>query len=510
VHQHSDAAGLARSMTKANRVDATHIRAVVTQLEDARGALELMLDEAIARGPLNFEPEDASTIEAFVCELLGTGFLGLTFSLRGGNGRHLPSASELVDMPVGELIETPTSPMPQVYDQATVKVFDTARRPTAVFDDTTNDEYLVMLPRVDVRRSPRLRTSFRGCAQLVARLVTASGRSLSFLQAPVAPPQMADGPRRVMGDCLRFGVAFPRYDQSSRLRFGARLVEACLAAGYGLWQHGRARAAGEDDYWQHVVPPPADIGGAGSAYEAGVGGQGVAITCIGPARPGTTGAILQILERAHAPVGAIGETTLDDIAFVNLVTQTSASAGDVDALPVEASAAIGRALGLKEWPVNSLLEDHRAVVSLRPDRSLPRELYALWVSWSVPGGRAALQLTVRTLRDALVTTSDRYRDRRSDVRRGHLNIEYLVCREVSVDSLRGRMKVAIDLDALDLGGRGREGVSESALGRFCSDVERQWRAELTFALGSPHVDLDVVWRESWVGRWASRPMSSNL
>jgi hypothetical protein len=78
------------------------------------------------------------------------------------------------------------------------------------------------------------------------------------------------------------------------------------------------------------------------------------------------------------------------------------------------------------------------------------------------------------------------------------SIEYLISRAVSVDRLRGRAKIALDLESLAPLGGG----TDAWLGRLCSEIERRWRADLSFTLGTPRVDLEVVWRESWLGRWS--------
>jgi hypothetical protein len=254
----------------------------------------------------------------------------------------------------------------------------------------------------------------------------------------------------------------------------------------GLGEAGDARKA-------CYVPPTID--------------RGLAVTCAGPARSGSTEAILQVLEQAGAPLAGLAETTLDDIALVHLFTSTPLTKAEVDALPtnLRADVLLSRALGLTEAVESDELRDYRVVVSSRQERRQAQELAAIWVTWAAPASNDALRLTVRTLRTALDVTWARYRrDTAGPPSDGHLTIGYLLCREVSIDWLRGRMRISVDLDALGVRGDGGDGgFSAARLGQFCSDLERQWRASLAFALGTPHVDLDVVWRESWMGRWVS-------
>jgi hypothetical protein len=357
-------------------------------------------------------------------------------------------------------------------------------------------------------------------------------RPLSFIHAPVAAPLPRDIPRGVTGSGLRFGVAFPRFDDSHRLSFGTKLIGLCCDNDYGLWQ--RATSVGDHtyDYWQPVVPPPASAKGGTAGDQASGTRHGLAVTCVGPARPGTTEAILHVLAHAGAPLLGLSATTLDDIAIIHLFTHSPLGKRDVDALALpadlRADSALNAALGQKEPVHRDKLRDYRAVVSSRRERAPDPGLAALWLAWTAPATPDALRLTVETLRAALDGTWARHRaGATGDARSGHLNIEYLVCREVSADRLRGRMRVAIDLDALGVkvsaapapgrlwararshratrDDRGRpEGdgpVWPSRIGQFCSDLERQWRTSLSFALRTTQVELDVVWRESWLRTW---------
>jgi len=144
------------------------------------------------------------------------------------------------------------------------------------------------------------------------------------------------------------------------------------------------------------------------------------------------------------------------------------------------------------------LADYRAVISSHsPTVSDGPVEHTLWLAWETPATPNALRLTLRTARSAFVQVLRKHGSNATP------SFAYTICREVSVDRLRSRMKVAVDLAELGRGVDPTEDPFEAVLGRFCSDVERQWRAELSFALGTPRVDLDVTWRESWIGRWAS-------
>jgi hypothetical protein len=508
--RHSTAADLVRSMARANRVNSTHIHTVLAHVPDQTGILEALLDDAVLHEPLGVDLHDASTVEAFACDLRGVGFLGLTFSMRAGPDRDIPLTSVLDKVSPGRLHLRRS--MPEALRQSSLAIFDTTRRATSVFDGTTNVEFLIQLdaPAAGAGAGPSAvpvgGVCFRDCARQVSGLAAKMGRPLSFVHSPVAAPCPAREPRGVTGPCLRFGVAFPRSDDSSRLQFGADLVEICCERGFGLWQRGTMGADAPHDYWQEVVPVDPTSGASVLATRRPAE-QGLAVTCVGPARSGVTEALLDLLDAAGAPLAGMAETTLDDLAIVNLLTVTPRSAKDVEALPADApaGAVVAQALGLGPAArIGGALRDFRCVVSVQPERARDPNLVAVWVAWAIPASPDALRSTVRTVRRALDKMSERYRTAAapppSDA---HLNIEYLICREVSVDWLRGRMKVAVDLDTLDRLRDDEGGVPVDKLGQFCSDVERQWRADLAFALGTAHVDLDVVWRESWIGRWAT-------
>jgi hypothetical protein len=518
--RHASAGDLVQSMAKANRVDSAHIRAVLAHVEGRRRNLDTLLDPSVLRGCVGVDIREARTVEAFVSHLLGTGFYGLTFSLRPSPNRPFPSTSVLTDVVPGQVTELPEHDIPDVFADAALAIFDTARRSTSVFDGTTNEEFLVQLPDAADRWRAGVRMCFRDVAMQVAVVATFMGRPLSVVSAPVAGPAERGRPRGVAGPCLRVSVAFPQFDDSSRLRFGTKLIELCCTEGYGLWQH--TRSAGDDryDYWQPVVPLP--VRAAAPATGTGAGGlestpytkstvdRGLAVTCVGPARSGSTEAILRVLERAGAPLLGLSETTLDDIALIHLFTYTPLAEDAIAALPgdLPADALLNRALGMPPVSGSDSLRDYRAVISSRRERRPSTELAALWVRWAVPAATDALRVVVRTLRSALDGTGARYRPPGTpEPAEAHLAIGYLLCQEVSVDWMEGRVRIAADLAALGVDrdgddGRGPDGVA-ALLGQFCSDVERQWRASLSFALGTPHVDVEVVWRESWLGRWVS-------
>jgi hypothetical protein len=512
---HSTMGDLVRAMVKVNRLDSTHVRTVLAHSTDGRGVFDRLLGDAVVAGLVGVGIDQTDTVEAFSCNLLGTSFHGLTFSMRTHPDDAFSLTEVLRPLPPGTAGDA-VDEAAETLRPASFARFDAPRRPRSVFDGTTNEEFLIELPALDPTRQRRGdRVSFRECAIAVAGLANELDRPLSFVHAPVSAPTPHAIPRSITGPCLRVGVAFPRFEDRLRLRFGIELVGICCREGYGLWQRGAVAGMAEHDYWQRIVRLPSARSRARSdrqpppSYRAGntrAGGRPLAVTCVGTAVSGSSSAILQVLEEADAPLGGLAATTLDDMAIIHLTTRTPL---DRDALAqiepdLRADLALGAALGLDDPPTSDRLEHFRILATQRDEVVPNPTLAAIWLAWGTPATSVALRLTVRTLRDALDAIAGRYRGGVEDVDESHLNIEYLVGREVSDDWIRGRMKVAIDLHALGRLHHGPgEAVSPASLGQFCSDVERQWRSLLTNALGTANIDLEVVWRESWIGRWAS-------
>jgi hypothetical protein len=508
---------LVRAMVKANRLASTHVRTVLAHTVDQRGVLDDVLSDDVVRELIGVDIHETATVEAFVCHLLGTTFHGLTFSMASQPDGALPVHPNLVVLDPGKPEDGPIGRVADELAPASFARSDAPRRAWSVFDGTANDEYLIQLPDHAVARpavpaagaraghEPHI--SFRQAAAKVAHLATQLERPLSFVHAPVSAPTRHDVPRRVTGPCLRVGVAFPRFDDRQRLRFGTELVDLCCRESYGLWQREAIAGMAEHDYWQPVVrlPPPANLRLA-ETFMPRPDDHALAVTFVGTAVPGATEAILKVLARANAPVAALAVTTLDDMGIIHLLTRTRLSPAQIADLEAgqRADVALGAALGVEDPPLSDRLGHFRALFSTRPEVPPGPDLAAVWLAWATPATPDALRLTVRTLREALDAVWHRYRfadGPAADER--HLNIEYLVGREVSDDWLRGRMKVAIDLRALGALAEPDGTISRAGIGQFCSDVERRWRSRLTAELRTTNIDLDVVWRESWIGRWTS-------
>jgi hypothetical protein len=195
-------------------------------------------------------------------------------------------------------------------------------------------------------------------------------------------------------------------------------------------------------------------------------------------------------------VSAIFVTTLDDLAIINLVVSPERMVGRRGARSSPAGLVLAKMFAPQMDPADeriTLLDDYRTLVTPVLRVASPKEsLAAIWLAWSTPARPGALEVAVHTARSSFDIVGRRY-----GPTIGQASFDYLVCRAVSVDRLHGRSKVAVDLKPVVRGLD--DDVIPGALGNFCSEIERQWRNEISFVLGTAGVDLEVVWRESWIG-----------
>src|SRR5262249_859929 len=142
------------------------------------------------------------------------------FSLRPNANRAFPARSILTRVVPGTLDD---GTEPPELRRAVWGIYDTARRPTAVFDGMITQEFLVELPTAHTGQG----LSFRDAAGEVAGRAVPHDRPIAFMPAPGAAPREATLPRGVTGSSLRIGVAFRPLDDSGQLAFGTSLIDLC-------------------------------------------------------------------------------------------------------------------------------------------------------------------------------------------------------------------------------------------------------------------------------------------
>jgi hypothetical protein len=504
---------LVRSALVTQRVNSAQITGAVAHFKDEPGALSPFLDPDVFDRLVPRSAAEARTLECFSIAYYGVGFVAFTALKSAGAGEPPLRSVEMTRSPVVRELLGRLSRRSLLRPDSAVSELRASRPSRLGLTDRAVTEFLVKVPP-DVAAEP---SGLRTAATRIAGWVWDDRHALTFIHWPASPPAVAGAWRTAEGPCIRFAVATPRQAVDARLAFGRTLLERCAELGYGLWIRQSGEPAGPYDYWRCLFSPdPATENGPVAGWRPAPAPH-LAVTCVGPAHRGTTSAILRILDRADVPVPAFSVGTLDDLSFVHVVAGAppGSPTGGGPAPAVEpgepAAVALRRLFGPPGGHRQAgdpddagdpgdpgdpagLLADFRIMATPYPAPAPAGDKQSLWLAWSTPATHGALSLIVRSARAALTGALDMQPG--GSVARP--SIEYLISRAVSIDRLRGRAKIALDLGSL---GPPDAGTGDW-LGRLCSEIERRWRADLSFTLGTPRVDLEVVWRESWLGRWS--------
>jgi hypothetical protein len=323
-------------------------------------------------------------------------------------------------------------------------------------------------------------------------------------------------PARSASIAIRFRIALDRPRADVRLQIADRLARHCEDRGLGFWL-GDTRPGYRTGNWFLVHPHNRKLARAryrrdADLHRAGNAADGcLPVTFVGPARPGTTHAILSFLGQ-YPQIGVLGcsMTPLDELAFLNVqlavsgasrarlaavnseITELRATSdGLADVLPRIVAALApgaggeGTAVAPIGPPTRGHIErligragDYQVVVGpalpVVPDSDVRR--IPIWISWQMRRSEAGLRAPLLALHravDRLGLAPPEAAGRRS----GALSIEYLVCRRLGMSVLRGRGKMAVAKSLIE--GRFRDFRNGPA--QLSADLEGAWRAELRAA-----------------------------
>lgn len=341
-------------------------------------------------------------------------------------------------------------------------------------------------------------------------------------------------PARSASIAIRFRIALDRPRADVRLQIADRIARHCEDRGLGFWL-GDTRPGYRTGNWFLVSPHHRKLARAryrrdADQRRAGNAADGcLPVTFVGPARPGTTHAILSFLgQYPQIGVLACSMTPLDELAFLNLQLAVSGASrarlaavnsdiaafratsdGLAETLPRIIAALLGAGSGADGGqsvppPTREHTErligragDYQLVAGpalpVVPDSDVRR--IPIWISWQMRRSEAGLRVPLLALHRAvdrlgLAPTED------MSHRSGALSIEYLVCRRLGVSVLRGRGKMAVAKSLVE--GRFRDFRSGPA--ELSTDLESAWRAELHAAgHGDLVSDLSVSPREFLLG-----------
>jgi hypothetical protein len=338
-------------------------------------------------------------------------------------------------------------------------------------------------------------------------------------------------PARSASIAIRFRIALDRPRADVRLQIADRLARHCEDRGLGFWL-GDTRPGYRTGNWFLVHPHnrklartryrrDSDVRRAGNAADGCL-----PVTFVGPARPGTTHAILSFLgQYPQIGVLACSMTPLDELAFLHLQLAVNGASrarlaavnhdvaglrtggeGLAEVLPRLVAALLG---GPGAEPVVPPTREHterligRAgdyqvvagpALPVVPDSDVRR--IPIWISWQMRRSEAGLRVPLLALHRAVERLGLAPADAVGH-RSGALSIEYLVCRRLEVSVLRGRGKMAVAKSLVE--GRFRDFRNGPA--QLSADLEGAWRAELRAAGHDDLVsDLSVSTREFMLSR----------
>ena len=248
------------------------------------------------------------------------------------------------------------------------------------------------------------------------------------------------------------------------------------------------------------------------------------VTCVGPARVGSTHAIASFLRR-YAQVGVVScsGTTLDDLALVHLqlsmqdvtakrlneilikMAETTIVASSPQAYLAELFGQLGLRTGAGlngEDKYAGRASDYQTFVGPAIEYEPPgaTDLLALWVSWQVgrrhDGLAGPLECLYRAL-DQVVPDIGTDGDKPTPLSTV-TNIEYMICRATEHPVIRGKGKLAVPKHILQLF---EDASIEAPASRLCATLEQAWKVQVDLANMTGLAELTVAWRESWLGHW---------
>lgn len=328
---------------------------------------------------------------------------------------------------------------------------------------------------------------------------------------------------------LRFSVALRDVSVATQFELADRIRELCEKHGYSFWL-ADTRPGHRPGNWFEVCHGDGEFS---ALYNGDIRSRQrisacLPVTCVGPARIGSTHAILSFLQR-YPQVGVVGcaGTTLSDLALVHLQLAIQGVSADrlnrilekllgersAQARPRKLLRELFNRLGLRPDPVphNASPPDPASdyqtfagpAIAYRPHRMRPDSL-AVWVSWELArqtGGLSApLECLYRALGQVAPAVPMPVTDPVTTVPAADLvTVEYLICRATEQSVVRGKAKLAVPKSILRQFSTG--GVEPPA-SRLCASLEEAWQAHVDRSGVEGISELTVAWRESWLGHWA--------
>jgi hypothetical protein len=478
-------------------------------------------------------PEEPSIIEAMASAANG---VGLVLSTNAGASAHEPIGQYRQDRFAATVI----------VDEATRRVFRGSATPNPNFLYESARTYEGIISVDTAPRSIKFYQSLavRDLIEEISRVAAVVANApLLFLQAPAQLPTQSfigddvrsvkiTPPKRSSALAVRFGMALDDSDSKLRFELSDVLRRYCYERGFGLWL-ADSRVGYRSGNWFQICQP-ADEPSRRDRRElaASVDSRPVEtclpITFIGPARTGSTYAIVSFL-RQFKDIGIIScaNVAIDDLAFIHLqlsftgirhtalremnsrIAGQSTWWGDPAGALVYVHEKLSGSGGespsyVREGDLSKHAGDYLALVGPMLGCAVPdqQKRITVWVSWQTEGTVDDLSMPLKELFTAFSQIGFGPIVRSDDNPQTNIpNLEYLICRNVGDGILRGRGKLSVpEADMVSL--VGGTDIESSAV-RLCVAIERAWKAALVSQRARGTSELTVAWREWWLGHWAS-------
>jgi hypothetical protein len=353
-------------------------------------------------------------------------------------------------------------------------------------------------------------------SQLAGAAVECTNGPIMLLQSPVSPFREAVGSNRgdgsgelvrpAEGSSLRMSISIDPAQPRRLLMFEERVHSFATENGLGLRIADRRanRIRGEwfkvHDFDGDLFERRRDELFRGVPEDSPT--TAFVLTIVGPARVGSTLAVVRALDASNIGVLTYASESLAEMSISHILIPiapvrleraagaTSAAdplvaglrrlASDCGLTPRSSAAGLHSvnftpALGYKA------LRSEPAQITFRSGKGEP---FALWVACDVPYRRITEEQVAEHLLNALqgkVATA---------------SLAYLRCHRTADDRVRARAKIAISLDAAVKAKQRAESLS-----RICAEAQDLTRRSLaaTQGLGESELGIRIAWREKWLG-----------
>jgi hypothetical protein len=541
-------ADLARAGYSMSRQSFMQVNFEVHHIRDRGGYLQKILAEPLSNlvlrpsrtGPngldIGSEPEPQESYLPRETLSSGANGVGLVIATYAGTlHRQMHSRRQGSGLPVALKVD----------DQNGDRVFRGTAwpNPTFIYESARSFEGLISINEASPSLSHHDGLAIRELLHQISLIAKEIDAPLLLLHCPVQmPASRSDAPElrhrdeewpRPSATAVRFAIALKHPTTELRLKLANGLSMFCGERGYGFWladtrvghrpgswfpvrsyDPAVARRRLERDYPGDSTPPPVHC---------------LPVTFVGPARVGSTHAILSYL-RAFAEIGvlACSISSLDELAFIHLqlaikdippaglpslqmkideAVRSAASAGEDNwtSRPDELLPAILPLLtgaGRRVAPTDvkaALIErvgNYQALAgpAMRIESQANKDRVALWFSWQTAGSDAGLAAPLIALVDAARAAGSLSRlDGAAAATAGlEPTIEYLICRDMGDSVLRGKGKMCVPSQTVT-----PDGIPtlETGGARLCTSLEDAWRAELEAYALPGVVELAVAWHE---------------